>query len=325
LSTPDSSTTAVTHAGRRPVFSIVTPTFNRVETLSRAYSSLRAQTFANFEWVVVDDGSTDGTRDVVEQWSREARFPVRYIYQENAGKGAAENTGARVARGQFIVVLDSDDWLASRALDCFRRTWEQIPAEARDQFSGVSALSAFSDGRVVGSPFPNAPLDTDFIELVMEHRISGDKIGFIRTDVVRRFPVPEVEGERLPAESVVRAFIAQEYKVRCVNEILQFVEYRRDGLTAAGRQSFIASPVTARLIALNDLIYYRPRRLRERWRTHANHVRYSLHAKDWKASYKDDPSKLWWAAAAPLGVGAYVRDRFAAWRQRAQLQSSPND
>src|SRR5229473_1606416 len=92
----------------RYVFTVFTPTFNRSQTLSRVYEGLRLQTFRDFEWLIVDDGSTDGTKELVEKWQTESAFLIRYIYQENQGKPAAFNHGVQEARGELFVTLDPD-------------------------------------------------------------------------------------------------------------------------------------------------------------------------------------------------------------------------
>src|SRR5258707_14117604 len=106
------------------VFTVFTPTWNRAHTLHRAYQSLHAQTFRNFEWLIVDDGSTDNTREIVEKWQAESEFPIRYIYQENQGKAAAFNRGVREAQGALFLTLDSDDACVNQALERFKYHWD---------------------------------------------------------------------------------------------------------------------------------------------------------------------------------------------------------
>src|SRR5690606_27363734 len=96
-------------AYRRPLFTVLTLTYNRVHTLSRVYESLAEQTFQDFEWLVIDDGSVDDTRARVLAWQQQARFPIRYEWQPNGCKKTAFNRGVRETRGELVVVLDSDD------------------------------------------------------------------------------------------------------------------------------------------------------------------------------------------------------------------------
>ena len=75
------------------IFTVFTPTFNRAYTLPRVYESLKSQTFKNFEWLIVDDGSSDGTADLVKMWQNEGALTIRYFYQINRGKHIAINRG----------------------------------------------------------------------------------------------------------------------------------------------------------------------------------------------------------------------------------------
>ena len=205
----------------RPLFTVFTPTYNRGAVLHRVYESLLDQTFRGFEWLVVDDGSTDDTRERVTQWSREAWFPVRYFHQPNAGKHVAFNRAVREARGDLFLVADSDDAFLPHALERFRYHWLAIPGERRECFTGVAALCLDVHGRVVGDRFPVSPLDADSLAVRYHYRVGGEKWGFHRTDVLRRFPFPEVPGERFVPESVVWHRIARHYRTRFVNEALR--------------------------------------------------------------------------------------------------------
>ena len=107
------------------IFTVFTPTFNRAHTLHRVYTSLCSQTFTNFEWLVVDDGSEDGTEKLVMRWKKEAPFPVRYKKQKNSGKHMATNHGVSSARGELFVIADSDDEFLPNALKIFYDEWDK--------------------------------------------------------------------------------------------------------------------------------------------------------------------------------------------------------
>ena len=140
----------------RHVFTVFTATFNRARVLHRVYDSLRAQTFRDFEWLVVDDGSTDGTGALVAAWRAEADFPIRYRYQENRGKHVACNRAVAEARGRFFLTLDSDDACVPQALARLNRHWEEIPEREQPGFSAVTVLCMDVAGRIVGDRFPPA-------------------------------------------------------------------------------------------------------------------------------------------------------------------------
>ena len=181
-----------------PTITVTTPTYQRATTLSRVYDSLLRQTCADFEWVVVDDGSADQTRELVEGWIGSSPFSIRYFYQENSGKHVAENLAAREARGKFLATLDSDDWYLPDAISSFIKLWESIPRHERHLFAGGVALCAYPDGRIVGSRFPSDVLDTSYAELRTVHQVTGDKVGFGRVDIVRRFRTRSSRASVLP-------------------------------------------------------------------------------------------------------------------------------
>jgi len=116
----------------RPLFTLFTATFNRAHTLHRVYESLVCQTLRDFEWLIVDDGSTDSTREVVEGWQSEAAIPIRYYHQPNAGYHIAFNRGVELARGELFLSLGSDDACKPYALERFYHHWMAIPETERE-------------------------------------------------------------------------------------------------------------------------------------------------------------------------------------------------
>ncbi len=205
----------------KPLFTVFTPTFNRAYTLSRVYESLKRQTYRNFEWVIVDDGSTDETRSLVEAWQKENNFTIRYFYQSNRGKHLAFNRGVREANGELFLTFDSDDACLPEALERFKFHWDSIPAEQKHLFSGVCGLCKDQYGKLIGNKFPFDTTDSDSLEIYYRYGVRGEKWGFQRCDVLRRYPFPDVDGARFLPEGVVWNTIAKSYKVRFVNEVLR--------------------------------------------------------------------------------------------------------
>ena len=142
------------------LFTVFTPTYNRAHTLRRVYDSLCAQTLRDFEWIVIDDGSTDGTAELVANWVKAADFPVRFFRQEHSGKHIAHNLAMREARGKFFLPLDSDDACAPRALERMAYHWNTIPDSERALYSGVDGLCSDQNGEIIGDRFPSEPFDT---------------------------------------------------------------------------------------------------------------------------------------------------------------------
>ncbi|PHO07907.1 hypothetical protein BFT35_04005 [Thermoanaerobacterium thermosaccharolyticum] len=257
-------------------FTVFTPTYNRAHTIGRVYTSLQKQTYQNFEWLVVDDGSTDNTKTLIDQWKKEASFSIRYFYQNNSGKHVAINKGVKEARGKFFLILDSDDYCVPETLEKFYYYWNSIPENERDKFSGVSVLCMDAKGKIVGNKFPKDICDLTSFELQTKYGLVGEKWGFHRTEVLREFPFPEISGEKFIPEGIVWNRIELKYKIRHVNEKLRIYEYLPDGLSASSIRIRAQNPLGTRL-------YYQefiklPIPLLWKLRNLINYIRFSLHA-----------------------------------------------
>jgi glycosyltransferase involved in cell wall biosynthesis len=295
-------------------FTVMTPTFNRAHTLPRTYASLQEQTFRNFEWIVVDDGSTDHTPELIEEWRVRSVFPICYVRQENLGKHVAKNRAVAMARGRFFVGVDSDDWLLPTALHRLLEVWETIPGERREHFLGVVGRSALPDGTKAGTDLPSHFLDSDEIELRWRFRITGDNAGMSRIEVLRAFPMPTFEGERFVTEAVVQNRIAQRYKTRYFDEVIAIRDYQEGGLTAQSRLIRMHS-VSASLLYYGELLAVSDRLApRARLRASANFTRYALHAGRplWRTR---SGTGMWtWLASLPAAVLLWAGDRRLAPR-----------
>ena len=225
-----------------PLFTIFTPTYNRAHTLLRAFDSLSAQTLRDFEWIVVDDGSTDGTEDLVAGWMKSANFPMRYLRQNNSGKHIAHNLALDAARGKFFTCLDSDDALPPDSLAKLARAWDGIPDSEKPNFCGVDGLCRDQHGQIVGDKYPRDPLDADMRERKYLYGTRGEKWGVVLTDIARRYPFPRVAiGKYLP-EGIVWLDIAKRFKTRAVNEVVRiyYIDDTEPGVTTAIRRRLAA-------------------------------------------------------------------------------------
>jgi glycosyltransferase involved in cell wall biosynthesis len=221
--------------GVAPFFTIFTPTYNRAHTLHRAFASLCAQTFRDFEWLLVDDGSTDNTRELTEAWVKIADFPIRYFWQKNSGKHIAHNFAIREARGQMFAVLDSDDALVPNALNRMFELWHEIPESERSGYCLIGGLCCDQHGAAIGSDFPASPLDTTAPESAFVHRIRGEKWGVQRTEIFRQYPFPEIAGTNYIPEPLVALQIGRAYKFRFVNEVFRVYYVGEAGNLASRR------------------------------------------------------------------------------------------
>ena len=158
----------------KPLFTVFTATYNRAHTLPRVLDALDRQTLRDFEWLIVDDGSTDGTQALVESWDSRTDFPIRYVPLRHAGKHVAFNRGVREAAGELFLNFDSDDGAIPEALERFKAHWESIPADRRAGFSAVSALRMYENGEIIGDRFVEDVHDSETLEKYFKERIRGD-------------------------------------------------------------------------------------------------------------------------------------------------------
>ncbi|TCO81616.1 glycosyltransferase involved in cell wall biosynthesis [Plasticicumulans lactativorans] len=251
-------------------FTIFIPAYNRAHLLPRAFASIEAQTLRDFEVVIVDDGSTDATADVVAAWQARVSFPVRYLHQANQGKHVAHNAAVAAARGEFFVTLDSDDQLLPDALERLRRHWLDIPPEARAGYAGVEGLIAFGGRVPVRDRYPQDVLDTDHLTLRYRLGVTGDKKNALRTAVLRDHPYPVFPGERHLRPSIILKRIAHAYRTRHVNEVIQDCEYQPDGLSSDRNRLRMNNPQGMRRFYAEDLTLHRA------WLDRRSRVRISL-------------------------------------------------
>lgn len=258
-------------------FTVFTATFNRRNLLGGVYESLRRQTFKDFEWIIVDDGSTDDTEGLISAWIAEDVVPIRYVKQKNRGKHAAINIGVQMALGDFFLIVDSDDSCVDDALEKLIHYWDLIPAEQKSVFSGVMSNCANKQGILIGSNFPEDIFDASFIDTFYKIGIKGDKWGFFKTEVLRQFPFPIIENETFLTEALVWNRIALKFKTRFINESLLIVNYQRDGLSCSSLKLRTQFPKGATLYYKEFL--YLPTGYFWKFRNLINYLRFSLHSK----------------------------------------------
>ena len=303
-------------------YTVFTPSYNRAHLLPRVYECLEKQTFRDFEWLVVDDGSKDNTKEVVEQLRAKASFPVRYVAKPNGGKPSAVNRGAQEAEGQFLAILDSDDWYKPEALERFLHHWQSIPADKQTQFVGVTGLCCLPSEEMIGDRFPQDIFDSDAIDLRYRHKVSGEKSGMIRTEVIQQFPYPEDLGKYV-SESLVWNRIAKQYKTRFINEVLTVKEFQPGGITLDGRALQVRN-TRASLLSAKELMQLGGRLpLAPRVRAYSNYVRHSLHQGiPLSQQRKGAPSQVMLYLCYPLGVYLKTSDARAVKAKAATTNSA---
>lgn len=231
-----------------PFITILTPTYNRASLLPRLFDSLLRQTNKDFEWIVVDDGSTDDTREVVANLKEKCggAFPMGYVYKANGGKHMAINIGAERARGELLFIADSDDLLIDDALETVANSWHDISDDK--SFAGIAGLDITMDTReVIGSGLPQEHIDCNAIDIRYRHHVTGDMKEVFRTEVLREFPFPEFAGERFCPEQLVWFRMARRYRLRYINKPIYIADYQPDGITAGITRARMRNPSASML------------------------------------------------------------------------------
>jgi glycosyltransferase involved in cell wall biosynthesis len=220
-------------------FTVFTAIYNRAHTIKRVFDSLCAQTRRDFEWLVVDDGSTDNTSELIAGWAKTADFPIRYFKQKNSGKHIAYNLALREARGQFFLPLDSDDAFTPIAMASVAHHWAEIPEPDKRFFCGIGGLCCDQYGKTVGDRFPSEPFDTDMRKLKYVYRVRGEKWAALQTEVARHYPFAEVHATQFIPETTVWFEIAKTYKIRWFNEVYRvyYVDDEATGVTLTQRRN----------------------------------------------------------------------------------------
>lgn len=223
---------------------VFTPTYNRAYSLPRLYESLKEQTFQDFEWVIVDDGSKDNTTEVIKEFiAKRPFFEINYYKIKNGGKHRAINQGIGRAKGMLFFIVDSDDFLPSNALEWVDIVESSIPCENKSDFAGVCGLKCDLSDNIIGKSFSGEYLDITTLERG-KYGISGDRAEVFYTDLLKKYPFPEIDGEKFCTESLVWNLIAHDgYKLRYFNKNIYSCEYLDDGLTYQGWQLYANNPI----------------------------------------------------------------------------------
>lgn len=217
---------------------VFTPIYNRKYCIETLYESLKRQTYNNFEWIVVDDGSTDNVAQLFEAWMQEENdFDIIYVKVKNGGKMRAVNKGVKLAATPAFFIVDSDDYLTDDALELLLMWFKDIE---NNNFAGVSGLKKIKT--------IDAEYDFDYVDATnferRKYNLVIDMAECYKTDILKKYPAPEFENETYLSPSVVWNRIAKDgYKLRWFNKVIYIAEYRADGLSAAGLANLVNSPV----------------------------------------------------------------------------------
>ncbi|MFC5406784.1 glycosyltransferase family 2 protein [Cohnella soli] len=218
---------------------VFTPTYNRAYCLHQVYESLLLQTCDDFEWLIIDDGSTDNTEELVKQWLSDGKIALRYHRQNNQGMHGAHNTAYELMETELNVCIDSDDYMPGDAVEKIVNFWR---THGSDQYSGIAGLDVDTSGAVIGTAFPANKRSSTLFALYQQHGVTGDKKLVYRTELTKQFPYPIFEGERYVGLAYKYHMMDRQYELLLMNEPLCCVEYLADGSSRNMLRQYRANP-----------------------------------------------------------------------------------
>lgn len=284
----------------KKTLTVFTPAYNRAHTIGRTYESLCRQTCKDFEWLVVDDGSTDGTQELVKGWIGEGKIPIRYIYQENQGMHGAHNTAYRHIHTELNTCIDSDDWMPDDAVEKIVSFWKR---NGSDKYAGIVGLDQTEDGTIIGTEFPEGLKETTLSEYYAAGG-KGDKKLVYRTEVITRYPeYPRFEGERYFSLGYKYLLIDQDYKLLACNEVLAIVEYQQDGSSMNMLRQYWNNPKGFSYLRVFHMQYART--IRRKFITCVHYVSHSIHCRNF-SFLKESPLKVMTLLAIVPGIALYL-------------------
>lgn len=224
-----------------PLLTIITPTYNRAHTLPACYESLCGQTDKRFLWLVIDDGSSDPTEELVNSWIEEGKISISYRKKENGGKASALNLAMDLVDTQYAVCLDSDDTFYPQTVELALKSLEAVKND--EKCCGILALRNNPDGSVMGGKsIPEGVERATAAEIFMKYRLHGELICFYKTEILVKFRFPEFEGERFVSPAWMQYQVTQDYYFALSRDRLCCCEYIADGLTKNKKNVIVKNP-----------------------------------------------------------------------------------
>ncbi len=235
---------------------VFTPTYNRAFCLPQLYKSLKRQSLKDFCWLIIDDGSTDTTKELVETWIVENKIEINFVYQENQGMHGAHNTAYELIKTELNVCIDSDDYMPANAIELILNKWNTI--SDKPKFAGIVGLDIDKKGNIIGDKMPKNISNSSLRDLYNKHNVRGDKKLVYKTEIINKYPkYPLFEGERFVPLGTLYLRIDQDYELLCLNEPLCVVEYLSDGSSATIFKQYKMNPKGFRYARTVELNYSR--------------------------------------------------------------------
>jgi glycosyltransferase involved in cell wall biosynthesis len=280
---------------------VFTPTYNRAFCLGQCYESLKRQTNKNFTWLIIDDGSTDHTNELVAKWIKEKHFHIIYHWQENQGMHGAHNTAYQLIHTELNVCIDSDDYMPDDAVEKILSFWND---HGSSKVSGMIGLDAYHDGGVIGTKLPDTVGSSTLFDLYNKYGVTGDKKLVYRTELTKKYPYPIFHQEKYVGLAYKYFMLDMEYKMLLMNEVICRVEYLADGSSVNMLNQYRKNP--------KGFAFYRKELMKLpfasttfKFRQAIHYVSSSLISRNWNFM-SDTPNKRLTLLALPFGIMLYL-------------------
>lgn len=283
---------------------IFTPTYNRSHTIERTYHSLCRQSCKEFDWLIIDDGSTDNTASIVKAWVADNKIPIRYIYKENGGLYTGYNVAYSLIESELCVCVDSDDYMPDDAVEKIYRCWIERGGE---QYAGLIGLDFHLDGTPIGGYFPTGLDNVWFMDLYIKKLHLGDVKPVLRTDLMKTVaPMVGFEGEKNFNPAYMMMQVCDRYPILLLNENLCFVDYQTglDSMSAGIWKQYRNSPHSFQKQRILELQLVH-NSWKNRIRVAIHYVASSLIAHD-KGWLRKSPKKWITVLVSPMGLVLYL-------------------
>lgn len=265
------------------MISILTATYNREKCLNLLYKSLLIQNNKNFEWIIIDDGSIDRTKDVVNNFISENKINIKYFHQKNKGKHCALNKGIEECKGELIIFVDSDDYLTNNAVEILEINFNNI--KDNPNIAGVGGIKIFKNGNMIGENIPVQNIDATTFEYRYKLKVTGDKAEAFKKEILKKYKFPQFKFEKFIPEALVYNRIANDgYKLRWINDPICICEYRSDGLSAQAGKLF-SNSWNGYSLYLKEMLIYKEVPIILKMKLIINYIIMSL-------KYKKNPKKV---------------------------------
>ena len=291
---------------------VFTPAYNRAYSIHLCYESLCRQTCKDFVWLVVDDGSTDNTKELIESWQKNDNgFEIKYVYKPNGGMHTAHNTAYENIDTEINVCIDSDDYMTDDAVEKIVNLWKE---KGDKKYAGIIALDCLQNGEIIGTELEK-DRETTTLKGFYQRGGKGDKKLIYRTDVMNSYPsYPEFEGEKYVSIAYKYYLADEDYELLILNEPVCVVEYMSDGSSTNMYRQYLKNPKGFAFIRKVDM--QKADSLKELFRCTTHYVSSSIISKN-KNFIKESPKKAATVLSIPFGAAltVYIKHKSKGYMQ----------